>query len=99
MRLVEDNPSSLSLLDIYRQRSAKRGIEHDTPITKYYEKLATVQARGGQANHQVLKDIFKEVQNGMVPKSLISDWAAATFPSPTAYWSFRKMVSSSNYIC
>ena len=48
MRLVEDNPTSVTLLDVYRQRCAKRNIEHDMPIAKYYERLATVQARGSQ---------------------------------------------------
>ena len=53
MRLVEDNPSSLSLVEIYKQRCAKKGIEHDNPISRYYDRLATVQARGTQASHQV----------------------------------------------
>ncbi|XP_042372847.1 transformation/transcription domain-associated protein-like, partial [Plectropomus leopardus] len=52
MRLVEDNPSSLSLVEIYKQRCAKKGIEHDNPISRYYDRLATVQARGTQASHQ-----------------------------------------------
>lgn len=55
MRLVEDNPSSLSLVEIYKQRCAKKGIEHDNPISRYYDRLATVQARGTQASHQVLE--------------------------------------------
>lgn len=43
MRLVEDNVSSLSLLDIYKLRCAKRQLEPDTPVTRYYERLASVQ--------------------------------------------------------
>ena len=35
------------------QRSAKRAIEHDAPIARYYERLATMQGRGSQASHQV----------------------------------------------
>lgn len=53
MRLVEDNPHSVSLLNIYKDRCYKRAVEHDNPIAKYYERLATVQARGAQASHQV----------------------------------------------
>lgn len=53
MRLVEDNPHSVSLLNIYKDRCYKRAIEHDNPIAKYYERLATVQARGAHASHQV----------------------------------------------
>lgn len=111
MRLVEDNPSSITLLDIYKQRCAKRNLEHDTPISKYYERLAVVQARGSQvvvelffyeerssdtcfreqASHQVLRDIHKDVQQAMVPRTILREWASNTFPSATAYWTFRKM--------
>lgn len=58
MRLVEDNPSSLSLVEIYKQRCAKKGIEHDNPISRYYDRLATVQARGTQASHQVFMTVI-----------------------------------------
>ena len=58
MRLVEDNPSSISLLDIYKQRCAKRGLDHDNPIATYYEKLGHVQARGSQASHPVSFNVF-----------------------------------------
>ncbi|XP_045566273.1 transformation/transcription domain-associated protein isoform X9 [Salmo salar] len=91
MRLVEDNPSSLSLVEIYKQRCAKKGIEHDNPISRYYDRLATVQARGTQASHQVLRDILKEVQGNMVPRSMLREWALHTFPNATDYWTFRKM--------
>eukprot|EP00094_Tigriopus_californicus_P003836 TCALIF_03692-PA protein Name:"Similar to TRRAP Transformation/transcription domain-associated protein (Homo sapiens)" AED:0.01 eAED:0.01 QI:3/1/1/1/1/1/3/160/3083 len=91
MRLVEDNPHSVSLLDIYKDRCFKRGLEHDNPIAKYYERLATVQAKGSQASHQVLRDILSEVQRSMVPKSLLKEWALVTFQSSTDYWTFRKV--------
>jgi len=48
MRLVEDNPSSISLLDVLRQGCAALQIEHETPIARYYERLASIQARGAQ---------------------------------------------------
>ncbi|XP_043599030.1 transformation/transcription domain-associated protein isoform X1 [Bombus pyrosoma] len=91
MRLVEDNPASVSLLDIYKQGCAKLGIEHDAPIARYYDRLATVQARGAQASHQVLRDILKEVQTTMVAKTMLRDWAVKTFPGATDYWTFRKI--------
>ncbi|KAL7293008.1 hypothetical protein TKK_0013455 [Trichogramma kaykai] len=91
MRLVEDNPSCVSLLDIYKQGCAKQGIEHDAPIAKYYERLAAVQARGATASHQVLREILKDVQQHMVSKTMFRDWAVKTFPGATEYWTFRKM--------
>ncbi|CAH2988559.1 unnamed protein product [Chilo suppressalis] len=93
MRLVEDNPSSISLLDIYRTECTNRGVEYDAPVARYYERLAAVQARGSQASHQVLRDILREVQATMVPKGMVREWAAATFAAPTDYWTFRKMLT------
>ena len=74
------------------QRCDKRNVEHDAPIARYYERLATVQARGCQASHQVLRDILKDVQLNMVPRGLLKEWAVHTFPSSTDYWTFRKNV-------
>lgn len=79
---------------IFLQRCSKRGIEHDAPIARYYERLLTVQARGSQASHQVLRDILKEVQNNMVPRGLFKEWALHTFLDATDYWIFRKTVSA-----
>nr|ANJ04666.1 transformation/transcription domain-associated protein [Nilaparvata lugens] len=93
MRLVEDNPASISLLDVYREGCSNLGIDHEAPISRYYERLATVQARGQQAGHQVLKDILKDIQNTMIPRTMFRDWAVKTYPSATDYWTFRKMLT------
>ncbi|KAK8783727.1 hypothetical protein V5799_009908 [Amblyomma americanum] len=74
------------------KRCGQRGVEHDAPVGRYYERLAAVQARGSQASHQVLRDILKDVQATMVPRTLLRDWALATFQAPTHYWTFRKQV-------
>ena len=37
-------------------------------LFRYYEKLSSVQARGSQASHQVLREVLKEVQSSMVPR-------------------------------
>uniref|UniRef100_A0A6E8VNF8 FAT domain-containing protein n=1 Tax=Anopheles coluzzii TaxID=1518534 RepID=A0A6E8VNF8_ANOCL len=91
MRLVEDNPASVSLLEVYKSCCTKLNIEHDAPITRYYDRLAKIQARGSPTNHVILRDIFKETQAQMVPKTLLKDWAVRTFPCATDYWQFRKM--------
>lgn len=91
MRLVEDNPASVSLHDIYKESCAKRGMDHDAPIARYYERLQNVQVSGIQPGHHILKEIFKEVQKNMVPKNLLKEWALRTFPATTDYWTFRKM--------
>lgn len=91
IRLVEDNPSSVSLLDIFKKGCGKLNIEHDAPIHYYYERLAAIQSRSIKASHQVYRDILKGVQNIMVPRNMLKKWAVTTFPSATDYWQFRKM--------
>lgn len=91
MRLVEDHPSSLSLLDIFKSYCSRLNIEYDAPITRYYERLADIQQRGIQTNYLTLKEIFNEIQMNMVPKTIFKEWAQKAFTSATDYWTFRKM--------
>ncbi|XP_049825027.1 transcription-associated protein 1 isoform X2 [Aethina tumida] len=91
IRLVEDNPASISLLDVFKKGCAKLNIEHDDPIHYFYDRLANVQSRGIKASHQVFRDILKGVQTTMVPRTVLKQWAVQTFPNATDYWQFRKM--------
>ena len=74
------------------QRCDKKHMESDAPIALYYERLASVQSRGCQVTHQVLKDILREVQLTLVPEILLKEWAQYTYQDPSDYWTFRKQV-------
>lgn len=39
MRLIEDNPASISYLDIFKNKCKHLGFEHDAPVFRYYEFL------------------------------------------------------------
>lgn len=86
-RLVEDNPASLSLLDIY-----KSCVEVDTPVLRYYERLGTDQSTG-PVSQEGLLDIYNEIHKSLVPTNLLTSWAVNTFHSATDYWTFRKMTT------
>ncbi|XP_048580263.1 transformation/transcription domain-associated protein isoform X2 [Nematostella vectensis] len=90
MRLIEDNPSFISLREILGKRCDRKHIEADSPIALYYERLAAVQSRGLQVTHQVLRDILREIQSTMVPEIMLKEWAQYTYADPTDYWTFRK---------
>lgn len=92
MRLIEDNPSFISLREILTDRCDKKHVESDAPIALYYERLASVQSRGCQVTHQVLKDILREVQLTLVPEVLLKEWAQYTYQDPSDYWTFRKQL-------
>ncbi|XP_029342180.1 transformation/transcription domain-associated protein [Acyrthosiphon pisum] len=90
-RLVEDNPSSLSLLDIFKSMSTSQ--PYDDCIEHYYQRLANIQNQGTQANIQMLLDVFLEVQQNYCQSHILKNWATLTYASPTDYWTFRKMLT------
>ncbi|XP_074624680.1 transformation/transcription domain-associated protein-like isoform X2 [Acropora palmata] len=93
MRLIEDNPSFISLREILTECCSKKHVESDAPVALYYERLAAVQSRGCQVTHQVLKDILRDVQLSLVPEILLKEWAQYTYQDPSDYWTFRKQLS------
>lgn len=94
LRLVEDDPSSLSLVDILKRRinhvkPSSSDFDQDSPITEYYDRLMKAQALGGPATHRNMRDILIDIQNKMVPKNLLKEWASLTYVNATDYWVFR----------
>lgn len=43
-----------------------------------------------QISHDFLRDLLRDVQRHMVPRSTLNEWAVHTFPDATDYWTFRK---------
>ncbi len=63
MRLVEDNPASLSLLDVFKISCSKRQIEFDAAVGRYYEKIANTQLSGAIVSYFYLKENVKGLRN------------------------------------
>ncbi|KAF7489783.1 Transformation/transcription domain-associated protein [Sarcoptes scabiei] len=91
MRLVEDNVSSLSLIEIYKQHMIRRGSDPDAPIAKYYDQLLSSQTKGLQVSPAQLKEIIEDIQSSMAPRTLLKEWALNTYASATDFWHFRKL--------
>jgi hypothetical protein len=89
---VEDNPSSLSLFDVYRNWCGGDQKREMAPVDRYYDKLARLQVDGGQFTNQNLKEVLLEIQRDLVPKGLLKKWAMSTYPNATSYWTFRQTV-------
>ena len=49
-----------------RQFAAERGIDPDSHIAVYYEKLAQIQSHDGQLTPTVLQQVFSEVSDVIV---------------------------------
>lgn len=54
--------------------------------------LLTIQTRGSQVTHQVLREILRDIQANLVPRTMVKEWALNTFAHPSDYWLFRKTV-------
>lgn len=94
MRLIEDTPSAITLKEVMKKHYDNKGIDEDTAISLYYERLAAVQARGEQSTHQVLRDIFKEIQSTIVPEVVLKEWAQRSYQGSADYWTFRKQFTA-----
>ncbi|XP_046847243.1 transformation/transcription domain-associated protein-like isoform X2 [Xenia sp. Carnegie-2017] len=94
MRLIQDSPSSISFKDIMKKHYSTQDIDEDTAVALYYEKLAAVQAKGEQSTHQVLRDIFKEIQSTIAPEVILKEWAERTYRQAMDYWTFRKQFTA-----
>ena len=94
LRLVEDNVSSLSLIDILKRRinrnkSTNCDMDQDTPVREYYERLIKLQSLGAPSTNRNLVDIYSGIQNRIVPETMLKDWASQTYANATDYWVFR----------
>lgn len=93
MRLVEDNPSNVSLMDIFSQYCSQKNQEWDCVLTHYYEQLAQTQSRGDTITVTTLQDLFYQTQSSLAPPTVMKEWATKTFPTATDYWTFRRQVT------
>jgi len=94
LRLVEDNPSSLSLIDILKRRinhnrSTCCNMDQDSPIAEYYDRLIKLQTQNIPATQKHLRDILADIQSKIVPKTMLKEWACQTYVNATDYWVFR----------
>ncbi|CAL8129543.1 unnamed protein product [Orchesella dallaii] len=94
IRLIEDNPASLSLLEVFKLYCGKSQSEYDSAVLRYYDKLATIQMKGGQFTHHVLRDIFRDIQTNVVHRGILKEWAWNNFVTPSDYWMFRKIFTT-----
>ena len=103
-RFVEDNVTSLSLLEIYKQYAVRKGSDVDAPIAKFYDQLLTVQSKQGTNGVSlsspakslpvsIFREIIADIQQSMAPKTLFKEWALQTYNSASDYWHFRKLLT------
>lgn len=93
-RIVEDFPTAVSLIDIFKAHFSRRGADPESPIATYYDRLVNAQSKGVPFNNpDMLRQLFTEIQTILTPKTILTEWAMQTYPEATDYWQFRRMFS------
>ncbi|XP_064401908.1 transformation/transcription domain-associated protein-like isoform X2 [Halichondria panicea] len=99
MRLIEDNKSSISLADIFKQYCSAHNLDWDCAMVKYYEALSHAQSLNEPLTPQLLYKIFNQIQATLIPPTILREWAEQTYLTTTDYWTFRKQVTNQLSLC
>ncbi|KAK9238263.1 hypothetical protein V1525DRAFT_117414 [Lipomyces kononenkoae] len=91
-RLVQDSPDFVSLQSIYEDYCHRTGRHRDDPLMFTIQKLRqAVEARQGKTDVVTDRiDVLSEIQNTMVPGTIVRDHFMKTFSSFSDFWLFRK---------
>lgn len=81
LRLIEDNRSTVSVVEMYNDRLM-------TSIKRHYELI--------DDNNENLNDVYQQVQRECFPnRQLLHQWTLNEYPHATGYFSFRKIFTIS----
>lgn len=58
---------------------------------RYFDKLSVQQTRG-QVTHQNLREILKDIQSSMIPKTSLTNYFNAIYPNAESFFTVRKQV-------
>ncbi|KAJ3319442.1 hypothetical protein HDV06_006328 [Boothiomyces sp. JEL0866] len=95
-RLVQDDPSNVSLQEIYEDYAKKNGFKKDDPIIYYTNRLkevykATDCTKKTKNEMAVLKcEINQEISDKMIPDSILSNYFVARMATYEDLWTIRK---------
>ncbi|KAI5310276.1 hypothetical protein KEM55_009131, partial [Ascosphaera atra] len=97
IRLVQDDPSYISLQAIYEDHCRRVGIARDEPILFTVEKMrALIEGKSHWSATQsgILRtEIFTAIQEKWVPHTLLLDYVQRSYPSYSDFFLFRRQFS------
>ncbi|TIB16619.1 hypothetical protein E3P89_00202 [Wallemia ichthyophaga] len=96
LRLVQNDPSTVSLEDISNKHCEELGEDSITPILTYIEKLKSVsKADDSEITTLNLKmEIIEEIANKYVPEDVLTRYMNRSANSPSEFWMLRKQMSN-----
>ncbi|KAL6768445.1 hypothetical protein ACKKBF_B39155 [Auxenochlorella protothecoides x Auxenochlorella symbiontica] len=93
VRIVEDDPTSLSFLDVYENHCARYGREPDDPIVAF--KARCCSAEGITTNLEVRLSAYEEVASKVVTENILSQHMHKTMIDPKMTWIVKKQFAQS----
>ncbi|KAF2229771.1 hypothetical protein EV356DRAFT_580549 [Viridothelium virens] len=90
VRLVQDDPSYITLQGVYEDYARQNNFSKDEPILFTIEKLQKLSSTRRDVETSLKMDTFNAVQDKYVPQSLLKDYMQALYPSFADYFLFRR---------
>ncbi|KAI9209824.1 uncharacterized protein BJ171DRAFT_609195 [Polychytrium aggregatum] len=96
VRLVQDDPSYISLYEVYEHHCAKTGTHKDEPVKLYMDRMRsalTTPEFAKRPKSEILSlkmEIMEEVARKLIPDTILSRFMMNTMSSYSELWAFRK---------
>jgi len=97
IRMVQDDPSYISLQGIFEDHCRKNGMSKDDPVLFTMEKMrALSESKGPKHPEQSATarlETFTAIKEKWVPHTLALEYFTKTYPSFSEFWLFRRQFS------
>lgn len=94
IRMIQDDPSYVSLQAAYEDFCRRNEMDKDAPIMYTMEKMRSITYSQKQEQWLNMRlESLNSVQEQFVPKDLVRQYFAATYPSYDSFWLFRRQFS------
>jgi transformation/transcription domain-associated protein len=92
LRLVQIDPTEVTMEEVYIHCCSKNGVDADAPLTMYRNHIGA--AISWERNKIARLEVFEKILNRLLPPSAFSKYMSGTIPSLEEYWLFRKHFAS-----
>lgn len=90
IRMVQDDPSSISLQGIYEDWARRVGLNKDEPVLTMPTRLRELNPRNAEHVQQLRLQIYEAICDKRVNKFVVQDYFQRIFPSFDDFWLFRR---------
>lgn len=93
IRMIQDDASYITLQAIYEDHCRRHEVDKDEPTIFTMEKLRGLTPQKQDQFLNTRLEALNHVQNRYVPKDIVRQYFAASFPTFDSFWLFRKQFS------